>query len=76
MPQSYPAPRLTAITRLGFSMTVEVEPREFEKEGILKIVYPDENEKRLNLATHLPIIMEYIKQQGIKMGYTVMPPGK
>ena len=73
-PQSYPAPRLTACARFGFSMKLEVEPREFEKVAILKIVYPDGNGKRIELATHLPVIMEYIKQEGMKMGYNVMPP--
>ena len=73
-PQSYPVPKLTALTRLGFSMTLEVEPREFEKWEILKIVYPDGGGKRIELAAKLPIIMDYIKQQGIKMGYNVMPP--
>ena len=73
-PQSYPAPRLTELTRLGLSMTLEVEPREFEKWDILKVVYPDGNGKRIELVTKLPVIMEYVKQQGIQMGYTVMPP--
>lgn len=75
-PQSYPVPRLTSLERLGFSMTIEVEPREFEKRDILKIVYPDGGSDRIELATKLPIIIEYIKQKAIKMGYTVMPPGK
>jgi len=72
-PQSYPVPSLAALTRLGFSMTLEVEPREFEKWEILKIVYPDGGGKRIELAAKLPIIMEHIKQQAIKMGYNVMP---
>jgi hypothetical protein len=73
-PQSYPAPGLITLARLGFSMTLEIEPREFEKWQILKIVYPDGNKQRIDVATKLPIIMEHIKQQGMKMGYTVMPP--
>jgi hypothetical protein len=76
MPQSYPVPGLTSLKRLGFSMMFEVEPREFEKWDILKIVYPNNSRDRIELATHLPVIMAYIKQQSIKMGYNVMPPGK
>ena len=73
-PQSYPAMKLTELTRRGFSMTIEIEPREFEKKEIFKIVYPDGKGKRIEPAVHLPLIMEYIKKQGIEMGYTVMPP--
>ena len=75
-PQSYPAPTLKTFEACGFSMKFEVEPREFEKWDILKIVYPNGGGDRIELTTKLPIIIEDIKRQAIKMGYTVMPPGK
>jgi hypothetical protein len=73
-PQSYPVPGLRTTTRLGFSLTLEVEPREFEKGDILKIIYPDGGGSRIELTAQLPTIIESIKQQAVKMGYTVMPP--
>jgi hypothetical protein len=75
-PQSYPAPTLKTFEACGFSMKLEVEPREFERGAILKIVYPDGKGKRIDMAVQLPIIMDYVRDQGIKMGYSVMPPGK
>ncbi|MDO8303682.1 MAG: DUF4056 domain-containing protein [Sedimentisphaerales bacterium] len=73
-PRSYPAPTLKAFLIYGFSMKLEVEPKEFEKAAILKIAYPDGKRKRIEPAIHLPQIMDYIKKQAIDMGYTVMPP--
>jgi hypothetical protein len=73
-PQSYPVPSLTTLTRLGFSMTLEIEPREFEKYKILKIVYPDGKGTRIQPATQLPLIMDYIRKDTIGMGYNTMPP--
>jgi hypothetical protein len=73
-PQSYPIPSLAGLSKCGFGMQLEIEPREFEKEQILRIVYPNGEGKRIEPATQLPIIMDYIRDQGKLMGYTVMPP--
>ncbi|MDO8303669.1 MAG: DUF4056 domain-containing protein [Sedimentisphaerales bacterium] len=73
-PQSYPVPALAALSKYGFAMTLEVEPKEFEKSKILRIVYPDGSSKRINLPKDLPLIMDVVKKQAIGMGYNVMPP--
>jgi hypothetical protein len=73
-PLSYPVPTLNTLAKYGFAMTLEVEPREFEKDKILKIVCPDGKGKRIQLATQLPLIMDYITKDAISMGYNTMPP--
>jgi hypothetical protein len=73
-PQSYPVPTLRTLVSYGFTMGFEIEPKEFEKDRILKIIYPNGKGKKIQPAVHIPIVMDYIKKEGIKMGYTVMPP--
>jgi hypothetical protein len=42
-------------------MDFEVEPKEFEKGRILKIVYPNGGPKRIYPAKHIPLVIDYIK---------------
>ncbi len=67
-PQSYPVPTLDIISAYGFSIKVEVEPRELEKGKILKIAYPDRKnrKKRLEPALHYASIMDRIRQDAVK----------
>ena len=67
-PMSYPVPRLDVPARHGFSVRLVVEPREWEKHAILAVVYPDakQKNKRIDLTTHLPRIMDYIKQDAAR----------
>jgi hypothetical protein len=62
-PQSYPVPTLEAFNRYGFTMKFEVEPKEFEKDKILRIIYPDGGGKRIQPTNDLPIIVEHIKKE-------------
>ena len=73
-PQSYPVPTLAKFNRFRFKMKLEVEPKEFEKNDILRIIYPNGGGKRIQPAIHLPVIMEYIKKEALGKGFTVMPP--
>jgi len=52
----------------GFSVKVEIEPRELQKKRLLRIVYPDpkQRRKRIEPAVHFPAIMEYIRQDVIR----------
>jgi hypothetical protein len=75
-PQSYPAPALKALSKYGFAMSLEIKPKEWESRKILKIVYPDGKAKKIQPMTDIPVVMEYIKKEALKMGYNVMPPGK
>lgn len=46
-------------------MKLEIEPREWEKDRILRTVYPDKK-KRLEPARHFACIMDYIKDDAVK----------
>lgn len=56
------------ISKYGFSIKLEIEPREWEKNKILKAVYPkkENRKKRIEPAIHFPIIMKFIKNEAIK----------
>jgi len=63
--QSYPVPNLDVLSRYGFSMRFEIEPKEWEKDKILKIVYPEAKtkKKRIEPAVHFAPIMDHIKKE-------------
>ncbi len=65
-PQPYPAPQLDVVEQYGIGVTLEVEPREFERDRILRIVYPDGGENRINIHEALPVIMAAIEQEIIE----------
>lgn len=65
-PQEYPVPTLSAIAERGFSIRFEIEPREWERKEILRIVRGDNKRtKRIEPACHFGAIMEYIRGQAI-----------
>lgn len=65
--QSYPIPNLKSVLDYGFSVKLEIEPKEWEKNQILKIIYPDakQRKKRLQPAIHFAPIMKYIEQDAV-----------
>jgi hypothetical protein len=67
VPESLPVPKLSKLYTYGFKMTLEVEPKELEKNKVLRIIYPDvspnEYPKRISPAKHLPATMAYIKRE-------------
>ena len=67
-PFSYPVPK-PELYIYEFSMKYEIEPREWEKGKILKVVYPDGRGKKIYPEKHFPEIMDYIKRQAIEKGY-------
>lgn len=73
-PISYPVPRLDVPARYGFSISVEIEPREWEKDKILRIVHGDAGDNRINPELHLARIMDHIRQQAAaRYGPEYMP---
>jgi len=62
-PVSYPAPTLAALSQYGFAAMVEIEPHEWEKGKILRIVYPDRRGKRIRPDVHFTPIMAHIRQE-------------
>jgi hypothetical protein len=73
-PLSYPLPTHNTPAKYGFTMDLVIEPKEFEKDKILKIIHPDGGSKFIRPSTDLSLIMSYISRQAISMGYNTMPP--
>jgi len=65
--QPYPVPKIDFLSKYGFSLKLEIEPKEWEKGQILQIIYPDANEKkgRLEPAIHFAPIIDYIEEDVI-----------
>ncbi|OHB59351.1 MAG: hypothetical protein A2167_07290 [Planctomycetes bacterium RBG_13_46_10] len=65
VPKPYPAPTLDYLSQNGFSVKVEIEPREFEKGKVLNIAYSNAEAKgkRIDPTIHLAQIMNYIKKE-------------
>ncbi len=66
-PQPYPVPGTDFLSEYGFSMKLEIRPREWEKDKILKIIYPDRKDrrKRIEPAIHFAPIMDYISRDAL-----------
>jgi hypothetical protein len=64
VPISYPVPTLELPAKHGFTIAVEIEPREWEKNKVLRIVYPDDRKgKRILPTEHFPAIMAQIRRE-------------
>lgn len=67
-PLSYPVPNLDALDKHGFSLRVEIEPHEWERNAILAVAYPDpeQRQRRIDPAVHFARIMDHVKQEAVK----------
>ena len=67
-PKDYPAPDLDFLADYGFSVKLEIEPREVERKKILKIAHPEmkKRPKRIEPAVHFAAIMEHIEKEAEK----------
>ena len=77
LPASVPLPDMTPLHRYGFEFNLEIEPREFEKNKILRIVYPDRKtaQNRINPDLHFKLIMDAIIKSAIeRYGSEVQQP--
>lgn len=77
--QSYPAPDLRFLAEQGFSMKFEIEPRVWEGDEILSIVYPDKKSgnKYIEPDKDFAAIMSEIKREaqiGLLSGNTYSRP--
>jgi hypothetical protein len=72
VPQSYPVPALDKFKKYGFTMNLDVEPREFEKDKVLRIIYPNGGPKRIQPIKHLPVVIDYIKNVHYNGSKTVL----
>jgi len=66
--QPYRVPTLDCLSKYGFSMKFELEPREWEKDRILSIVYPDKETrgKCIEPVKHFAAIMTHIMKEAEK----------
>ncbi|MBM4027887.1 MAG: DUF4056 domain-containing protein [Planctomycetes bacterium] len=60
-PMLYPIPRLAVLREHGFSMKMEIEPHEWERGKLLRIVHDDKRQKRIDPEEHFPILMRQIR---------------
>ena len=65
-PASYPAPTLDVLTEHGFAARVEIEPHEWERDKILRIIYPEKRQKRVRPEEHFPIIMAEMRREAVE----------
>jgi len=65
---AYPIPNLNFVFDYGFSMKLEIKPKEWERNRILSVVYPNNKQRKklLQPDIHFPRIMQYIKQDAVK----------
>lgn len=71
-PEPLPVPTTDVLSKYGFSMMYEIEPREWEKSKILKIVFPDGKGRKIQPDKHFPVIMDYIKNDAVRTyGYDI-----
>ncbi|MFH1370752.1 MAG: DUF4056 domain-containing protein [Planctomycetota bacterium] len=75
-PKSLPVPTLDEVQKYGFGINLEIEPREFERNKILRIIYPEGGHKRVRPAEHLQIVMNYIEKDAMEKGYAIVPSVK
>ena len=67
-------PTLQTLTRYGFALRLEIDPRVWEKGRILRVVYHDGSVsgRRIEPAVHFPLIMAYIVTDAVnRFGYDV-----
>ena len=67
-PELCVAPSLKSVERHGFHVTMEIEPKEWEKGQILKKAYPDPQDRRdrIDPTEHLAAIVEAIRSETIE----------
>jgi len=63
-PKPCPIPTLEKFHKYGFSMLLEVAPKEFERDRLLKVIYPNSAApEKIQPGKDLPVVMEYINKQ-------------
>jgi len=62
-PELCPAPNLDFLADYGFSMELEMQPREWQKKEILAITGKHNPANRIKPIIHFPLIMEQIKKE-------------
>ncbi len=66
-PLSYPVPSLDALARHGFSLSLEIESKEWERGKIFNVLGKDPKTSRIQPTTDFPILMDYLGKAAEKM---------
>ncbi len=75
-PEDYPIPTLAFLQQQGFTVTYEIEPREWERKEMLAIIYGPGGKGRIEPARHFGPILDNIKAQAAaRYGPNVGNPG-
>ncbi len=61
-----PVPTLASLKPLGFAVRFEIEPREWERKEILRIIYGQGGKGRIEPTRHFGPILDYIRAQAVK----------
>ena len=59
----YPVPTTKTAEEKGFKVSLEIEPHEFEKGKVLKIIYPDGKGKRIKPERDMPAIIKELQRE-------------
>jgi len=62
-PISYPVPTTDILEVYGFSMHLEIEPRELEGPRLLSIAHDGGPGKRIQPSIHFPILVSHIRKE-------------
>jgi hypothetical protein len=73
-PASCPVPTLDALSRHGFSTTVEIRPKEWERGQIFQVLFGDRHDRPVNPATDIPRLMEYIRRDAVERYHYLVDP--
>ncbi len=65
-PELLAAPTLDILSKYGFSMKYEISPNEWEKDKILRTIYPDGAGDKVEPYKHFATLMYHIKRQAIE----------
>jgi len=71
-----PVPTLDEVHHYGFAIKLEIEPKEFERGKILRVIHPDGGDNKVRPAEDLAIVMNYIEKDATERGYTIVPSVK
>ncbi len=66
-PIAYPVPTTRVLEVYGFSMHLDIEPREVEGPLLLSIAHDGEPGDRIQPSVHFPILMSHIKKEAEEM---------
>ena len=59
-----PIPKLEKFHKHGFALYLTVAPKEYERDKILKVIYPDSAApEKIQPDKHLPVVIDYINKQ-------------